>query len=316
MAGRGRPRKNKKPEEMKQSTCPKKRDGIFQQPQDGRSKEQKPNEQNDEIYTASDQCSLKDEMIRQQTIYPGSKNAPVPRTKVSTPFGVGTKYTTTPEEMRKTQTKATAQIKDLPNNTRGRRRSRTRSDVGLTEERGSPPPEDTADSSLKTTKEKKCGRKVKQSVKLTGETESDSQVQKKAERLMGKAKPVAPNKPEMAPVKEEVFPDKTKLPEKVALGAAERRQTANKEPPQGCMPRGGRKKGLDSILRETLENEKIRKTARAEAATVVNKVVKTILKHLKENSKPFNDAEQLNTGSYYENLKVSVFNLSQARTSL
>lgn len=245
-------------------------------------------------------------MIKQQNIDLGSKNAPVPGPKVCTP-AEGAKCTTIPEEMTETQTKTRAQIKDLPKNTRGKRNSRTRSDVEFTVERGSLPPEDTADSSLTTTKEKKCGRKVRQSVKQTGKTESDSQVQKKAECFMGKVKPVAPNKPKMAPVNEEVFPDKTKPPEKLAEGAAETRQTANKEPPKGRVARGGRKKGLDSILRETLEKEKIRKTKRSEAATVVNDVVKTILKHLKENSKPFKDAEQLNTGSYYENLKVSVF---------
>lgn len=313
MPGRGRPHKNRKPKETKQPTCPKKRDGTLQQPQVGPLKEQKPNEIKDDIKTADKpvQSSWKDEMIRQQKTDPGSKNAPVPRTKVST-RAEGAKSTSS-EETTKTPSKATTQIKDFPKSTRGKSSSRLRSDVKLTEERNSAPLKDTADNSLKTTTEKKCGGKVKPSVNVTGKADSDSQVQKKAEHLTGKVKPVAPKKPEMAPVKEEVFLDTTKLTDKFAEGAAGTRQAANKEPPQA---RGGGKKGLDSILRETLEKEKIRKAKRSEAATVVNNVVKTIIKHLKENSKPFKDAEQLNTGSYYENLKVSVFHLNQARTSL
>lgn len=104
----------------------------------------------------------------------------------SAPVQKGEKSTTSSEETTKTQAKATTQIKDSP---------------------------------------KKCGGKVKQSVKLTEKTESDSQVQKKAERLMAKVKPV---KSEMAPVKEEMFSDKTKLPE----GEAEETQANGNE--GGC----------------------------------------------------------------------------------
>lgn len=43
---------SKTPEETKQTTCPKKRDGILQEPQVGLSKEQKPNEKKEEIKTA------------------------------------------------------------------------------------------------------------------------------------------------------------------------------------------------------------------------------------------------------------------------
>lgn len=316
MTGRGRPRKNNQTGETKQPTCPKKREGLLHQPQDGTLKEQKPNEIKQEIKTAGKppvQSSGEDEMIRQQKTDPASKNAPVPRTKVRTSADRD-KSTTSVEETAKTKTKVTTQIKDSPKNTRRKRSGRTTPDVELPEEQGSPPLDDTADNSLKITKAKKSGGKVKQRMKVTEKTKSDSQVQK-AERHMGKAKPEITKELKMAPV-EEVLPDKIKLPERFAEGAAEMVQKANPETPNGSIAQGGidDKQGLDSILHKTLEKQKIRKTQRSEAAKVVNNVVNQIVNHLKRNSKFFEGAEQLNTGSYYENLKVSM--LYQARTSL
>lgn len=317
MTGRGRPRKNNQTGETKQPTCPKKREGLLQQPQDGTLKEQKPNEIKQEIKTAGKppvQSSGEDKMIRQQKTDPGSKNAPVPRTKVKTSAD-GAKSTTSVEETAKTKTKATTQIKDSPKNTRRKRSGRTTPDVELPEERGSLPLDDTADNSPKITKAKKSGGKVKQGMKVTVKTKSDSQVQK-AELHMDKAKPEIPKELKMAPVEEEVLPDKTKLPERFAEGAAEMVQKANQETPNGSIAQGGidGKQGLDSILHKTLEKQKIRKTQRSEAAKVVNNVVNQIVNHLKRNSKSLEGAEKLNTGSYYENLKVSM--LYHARTSL
>ena len=63
---------------------------------------------------------------------------------------------------------------------------------------------------------------------------------------------------------------------------------------------------VDSILYTTLEDLKIKKNDRSEAAAVVNEIKESIFKHLKENSRSFQEVEApLNTGSYYENLKVS-----------
>lgn len=315
MTGRGRPRKNNQPGETKQPTCPKKREGLLHQPQDGTLKEQKPNEIKQEIKTAGKppvQSSGEDEMIRQQKTDPGSKNAPVPRTKVRTSAD-REKSTTSVEERAETKTKATTQTKNSPKNTRRKRNGRTTPDAELPEERGSPPLDDTADNSPKITKAK-SGGKVKQRMKVTEKTKSDSQVQK-AERHMGKAKPEIPKELKMAPV-EEVLPGKTKLPERFAEGAAEMVPKANQETPNGSIAQGGidGKQGLDSILHKTLDKQKIRKTQRSEAAKVVNNVVNQIVNHLKRNSKSFEGAEQLNTGSYYENLKVSMS--YQARTSL
>lgn len=316
MTGRGRPRKNNQTGETKQPTCPKKQKGLLKQPQDGTLKEQKPNQTKQEIKTAGKppvQSSGEDEMIRQQKTDPGRKNAPVPRTKVRTSADRA-KSTTAVEETAKTKTKATTQIKDSPKNTRRKRSGRTTPDVELNEERGSPPLVDTADNSPKITKEKKSGGKVKQRMKVTETTKSDSL--QKAGRHMGKAKPQIPKELKMAPVEEEVLPDKTKLPERFAEGAAEMVQKANQETSNGSIAQGDidGKQGLDSILHKTLEKQKIRKTQRSEAAKVVNNVVNQIVNHLKRNSRSFEGAEQLNIGSYYENLKVSMW--YQARTSL
>lgn len=310
MSGRGRPRKNNQPRETKQPTRPKKQEALLQQPQDCTLKEQKPNEIKQEIKTAGKppvQSLGGDEMIRQKKTNPGRKEASVPTTKVRTSAD-GAKSTTSVEEKAKTKAKATTQIKDSPSNTRRKKSGPTTADVKLPEERVSPPLDDAADNSPKIPKEKKGGGKVKQRMKLTEETKSDSQVQK-AERRTGKAKPEIPKDLKVAPVKEEALPDETKPPERFAEGAAETGREAHQETPNGSIAQA------DSILHKTLEKQKIRKTERSEAAKVVNNAVKKIVNHLKKN-KSFEGAEQLNTGSYYENLKVSVFKLYQARTLL
>lgn len=64
--------------------------------------------------------------------------------------------------------------------------------------------------------------------------------------------------------------------------------------------------GDDTILHTTLEKLKIKKYERANAAEVVNEIIKQISKHLKKNSECFKEVEKpLCTGSYYENVKVS-----------
>lgn len=315
MPGTGRPRKNNQPGETKQPARPTQRGVLKQQPQDGASKEQKPKKLKEEIKTVGKppvQSSGKEEMIGPRKNDPGSKNDSLPRQKVRT-SAAGDKSTTSEEEATKTQTKATTHIKDSPKNTRGRRSGRTTSDVEPAEERGSPPTDETADHSPKTTTEKKTGGKVKQSVTVAGKTKSDSRGQT-AQCHEGRAKPETPNEPRTSPVKKEVLPNQTQLPPRFAEVLAETEPKANQEPPKGRVAKG--KRGRDFVLSKTLEEERIRKCERGEAARVVNNVVKEILKHLKENSESFKGAEQLKTGSYYENLKVSVFQLYYERAFL
>ncbi|KAG7240477.1 hypothetical protein INR49_026843 [Caranx melampygus] len=62
---------------------------------------------------------------------------------------------------------------------------------------------------------------------------------------------------------------------------------------------------MGSLLFTTLENLKIRKAERANAAKVINQITKSIIDHVKQNIDWFKEIEQIPTGSYYENLKIS-----------
>ncbi|XP_034407549.1 cyclic GMP-AMP synthase, partial [Cyclopterus lumpus] len=72
-------------------------------------------------------------------------------------------------------------------------------------------------------------------------------------------------------------------------------------------PRGAKAKSpMDSILHTTLQRLKIRKVERSAAEEVVNRILKTIMDHLKENSQSFREVEPwLGIESYYENVKIS-----------
>ncbi|XP_068587989.1 cyclic GMP-AMP synthase [Cebidichthys violaceus] len=78
------------------------------------------------------------------------------------------------------------------------------------------------------------------------------------------------------------------------------------ETPKACVPPvrcGGRE---HSILHTTLENLKIKRGERSDAAKLVNEIVKATVEHLKGKSQSFKEIEApLHTGSYYENLKIS-----------
>lgn len=71
------------------------------------------------------------------------------------------------------------------------------------------------------------------------------------------------------------------------------------------------KASTDYILKETLKKMKIKMTDKANAAEVINAIIKNIINHLKQNTSSFNDVQEpLKTGSYYENLKVRFYTLS------
>ncbi|XP_071385723.1 cyclic GMP-AMP synthase [Centroberyx affinis] len=61
----------------------------------------------------------------------------------------------------------------------------------------------------------------------------------------------------------------------------------------------------NKILSATLKELKIKTKERSEAASLINRTVKTIMDHLKCNTTCFKDVEDLRTGSYYERLKIS-----------
>lgn len=82
----------------------------------------------------------------------------------------------------------------------------------------------------------------------------------------------------------------------------------SKERPMASTGRSGRRRGLDAILHQGLENEMIQQNRRAKAERKVNNIVGKIIKHLKSirTSTFAKQAERLNVGRYHETLRVSV----------
>ncbi|KAJ8402714.1 hypothetical protein AAFF_G00363860 [Aldrovandia affinis] len=70
-----------------------------------------------------------------------------------------------------------------------------------------------------------------------------------------------------------------------------------------------KKDGLDAstnkVLLSTLDQLKIKMTAKSESSTVINEIVSKIITYMKQKSEYFRDVEKLHTGSYYENVKIS-----------
>lgn len=63
---------------------------------------------------------------------------------------------------------------------------------------------------------------------------------------------------------------------------------------------------LGKVLRATIEKLKIKKYERSNASSCVNDITDKVIAHLKQNTIWCTDIERLRTGSYYENVKVSV----------
>jgi len=98
----------------------------------------------------------------------------------------------------------------------------------------------------------------------------------------------------------EQFSDQIKKPMKVEAAKA-------KQPPTSEDSTEDRKRQkVNALLKKTLSNLRIKTEERSNAAKVVNEIKTHIIQHLKENTVCFKDVQEaLNTGSYYENLKVS-----------
>nr|XP_006013678.1 PREDICTED: cyclic GMP-AMP synthase [Latimeria chalumnae] len=74
---------------------------------------------------------------------------------------------------------------------------------------------------------------------------------------------------------------------------------------QGSVPQTQRTKETLKLLRDVLETLKIKSKDRSKASEKVNKVVQTLLQHIKSQSECFKSVEKLPTGSYYEYVKIS-----------
>lgn len=63
---------------------------------------------------------------------------------------------------------------------------------------------------------------------------------------------------------------------------------------------------LGKVLKATIDKLKIKKFERSNASSCVNDITDKVIAHLKQNTTWCTDIESLRTGSYYENVKVSV----------
>ncbi|XP_034753716.1 cyclic GMP-AMP synthase isoform X2 [Etheostoma cragini] len=98
---------------------------------------------------------------------------------------------------------------------------------------------------------------------------------------------------------------KAKSPERNSEEVMKVQPETPKPTTKACVPQERCEDKVNSILNKTLENLKIKRDDRSGAAEVINTIVKTISMHLKQNTQCFKEVEELRTGSYYENLKIS-----------
>ncbi|KAM4591965.1 cyclic GMP-AMP synthase [Odontesthes bonariensis] len=108
----------------------------------------------------------------------------------------------------------------------------------------------------------------------------------------------------------EQFPDQIKKPMTEAkINAAKAKQMTTVLQPQTSedSTEDGKKKKVNDLLRTTLQSKlRIKMEERSNAARAVNEMKTHIIKHLKQKTECFKDVQEpLNTGSYYENVKIS-----------
>ncbi|XP_022608687.1 cyclic GMP-AMP synthase [Seriola dumerili] len=222
--------------------------------------------------------------------------APVQDTKAKTCASSATK--TKPETPKGTTT-------DSLKPTKARKRScKTKSTEQSAEETTNmtpAAPKETTKDSPKTTKARKRSCKTKsteQSAEETTnmtpaaskETTKDSPKTTKARKRSGKTKSTEQSAEETT----KMTPEAPKETTKDSLKTTKAKTGA-----------GNDIAAVDSILFTTLNKLKIKKNDRANAAEVINEIIGKIIEHVKKNIDWFKEVEQLNTGSYYENLKIS-----------
>nr|BAE26335.1 unnamed protein product [Mus musculus] len=91
---------------------------------------------------------------------------------------------------------------------------------------------------------------------------------------------------------------------KVVRGPSHRRGARSTGQPRA--PRGSRKE--PDKLKKVLDKLRLKRKDISEAAETVNKVVERLLRRMQKRESEFKGVEQLNTGSYYEHVKISAPN--------
>ncbi|XP_071767982.2 cyclic GMP-AMP synthase [Centroberyx gerrardi] len=120
--------------------------------------------------------------------------------------------------------------------------------------------------------------------------------------------PVSSTKTEEKGIKEKTGAGRGKSPEDFTEEIPKKRQpktpkaTTEAPVPQDIIEK---KVDVNKILSATLKELKIKMEERAEASSLINRTIKTIMDHLKHNTTYFKDVEDLRTGSYYEHLKIA-----------
>ncbi|GAA6227570.1 cyclic GMP-AMP synthase [Lates japonicus] len=282
MTGRGRSRKAKSPEtkgaksktrpdEIKQLSlpiCPRK--DFTEEKQNGVTKEQKPKEReqkkpNHTIEKPSVQSAQKEKTTKHFTEDINKRQ--------ETPSD----NTKAPVRGAKAKTRA------------GRAKSREQSGERVTKMKPELP-KDMAKDSIEITKVKKCPGRAKSTEQLTEET-TKMQLEKPKDMTMDSIKITK------AKTSPEKFTEET-----MKMQPEKRKYTTKAYVPQHkCED----KSEVASILSTTLEKLKIKRNDRSNAAIVINEIIKNIITHLKKETECFKEAEQLHTGSYYENVKIS-----------
>lgn len=244
-----------------------------------------------------------------------------------------------------TRTKSTEQLpletKEIPKTTRTKRCSDRTKSQGLEEEVKPETPEgtrktnprvrkakpsemteiqlkDPTEDSVDTVKAKACGTKPKLRKQLDAKMQNEQYFEKipKGEHQTPKNTREASEQT----TKTEICAGKAKSPPAKACGAKPKVEVQSAVQDTKVAPGKSEdlkrkdmteEKASDYILKETLKKITINMTDKKNAAVVINAIIQNIINHLKQNTSSFNDVqERLNTGSYYENLKVRFYTLS------
>ncbi|KAG9337987.1 hypothetical protein JZ751_027324 [Albula glossodonta] len=90
-----------------------------------------------------------------------------------------------------------------------------------------------------------------------------------------------------------------------ATSPLDRPSSHEKKKEKTCTKKYDKGASANKVLLSTLAKLKIKTTAKTEAASVINEIVDTVVKHMKQKSEYFRDVKKVSTGSYYENVKIS-----------